>query len=211
MRSPQLNPDDLARALGVADPRLRPSEDLACALRTLESFDARDEQQAEFKRRMLAFIARHPGDAHRRTTLEGHLTASALIVDEDFTRALLTHHRKLGKWLQLGGHCDGDANLAHVALRECVEESGIEGLRIRVEPIDLDIHPIPARPGEPEHLHYDTRFVVVAPRGARFAVSEESHALEWIAPGDLGRCTTDESVRRLYERVFGRVFGALER
>ncbi len=183
--------------------QIRADGDLACAQRTLERFDARDEKQAEFKSRMLEFIARHPADAHRRTTLEGHLTASALIVDEDFTRALLTHHRKLGKWLQLGGHCDGDANLAHVALRECLEESGIEELRIRVEPIDLDIHPIPARPGEPEHLHYDTRFVVVAPRGARFAVSEESHALEWIAPADLGRCTTDDSVRRLFERVFG--------
>jgi 8-oxo-dGTP pyrophosphatase MutT (NUDIX family) len=207
VRSPQLNPDDLARALGVEDPRLRPSEDLACARRTLESFDARDEQQADFKRRMLELIARHPTGAHRRTTLEGHLTASALIVDEDVSRALLTHHRKLGKWLQLGGHCDGDANLAHVALRECLEESGIEELRICPTPIDLDIHTIPARPGEPEHLHYDARFVVVAPRGAHFAVSEESHALEWIAPADLGRYTTDDSVRRLYEQVFGPKFG----
>jgi 8-oxo-dGTP pyrophosphatase MutT (NUDIX family) len=136
--------------------------------------------------------------------LEGHLTASALVVDAAGERALLTHHKKLGRWLQLGGHCDGDANLAAVALRECEEESGIAGLRVLPEPIDLDIHPIPARPGEPVHLHYDTRFVVVAPPGAREVVGDESHALRWFETRELASIATDESVRRLFELVFAR-------
>ncbi|MCC7013977.1 MAG: NUDIX hydrolase [Planctomycetes bacterium] len=152
---------------------------------------------------MLDLIARHPLDAHRRTLLEGHLTASALVVDSERKRALLTHHKKLGRWLQLGGHCDGDANLAHVALRECVEESGIADLVVLPAPIDLDIHTIPGRKDEPEHLHYDTRFLVVAPAGATPQVSDESHALAWVAPDELARLSTDASVQRLFRIVFG--------
>lgn len=192
-----------SRLVRLNDSVLASSEALAVAASTLQQFEARGEQQASFKRRMLDFLERRPLDAHKRTTLEGHLTASALIVDEDLSRALLTHHRKLGKWLQMGGHCDGDAKLAHVALRECIEESGITDLAVLPTPIDLDIHPIPARTGEPEHLHYDTRFVVVAPRGAQFVASEESHALAWVAPSELERYSTDDSVRRLFELVFG--------
>lgn len=183
------------------DPLLAPSSDLSHARRTLSAFEPRDEMQREFRERMLALIERHPRDAHRRTTLEGHLTASALTVDSTFSCALLTHHRKLGKWLQMGGHCDGDANLAGVALRECIEESGIADLAVLPTPFDLDIHPIPARPGEPEHLHYDTRFVVLAPPGAQFTVSDESHALAWVRPDELERYSVDDSVRRLFELV----------
>ena len=157
---------------------------------------------------MLDLIARHPGDAHRRELAEGHLTASALVLDAARERVLLTHHRKLGRWLQLGGHCDGDPDLVRVALTEATEESGIEGLRIDPVPIDLDIHTIPARPArgnrpaEPEHLHYDTRFVVTAPPGAVEVASEESLSLGWFAPGDLARIDLDDSVRRLFNLVF---------
>src|SRR5262245_64485460 len=119
---------------------------------------------------MLAFVDEHPLDAHRRTLLVGHLTASAIVLDPRRQRVLLTLHKKPGRWLQLGGHCDGDANLPGSALRECREESGIAGLAINPEPIDLDCHRIPTRPGEPEHWHLDTRFLVRAPEGARTRV-----------------------------------------
>jgi 8-oxo-dGTP pyrophosphatase MutT (NUDIX family) len=138
-----------------------------------------------------------------RTRLEGHLTASALVVDHERTCALLTHHKKLGRWLQLGGHCDGDANLVHVALREALEESGIEGLSIEDVPIDVDVHVIPRRGEEPEHLHLDTRFVVFAPEGARAVLSEESNELRWVRPGEIDRIETDASVRRLFGAIFG--------
>jgi 8-oxo-dGTP pyrophosphatase MutT (NUDIX family) len=194
---------DLSTAAKLGDPWLEPTDDLARAYHLLDHYEPGDAAQAEFQRRMLDLIERHPNDAHRRALLEGHLTASALIVDADCERVLLTHHKKLGKWLQLGGHCDGDANLAHVALRECFEESGIDGLTIVPAPIDLDIHVIPARKGEPEHLHYDTRFLVVAPPGARAVVSDESHELRWVTPGELAALATDDSVRRLVRIVFG--------
>lgn len=187
------------------DRRLAMSDDLALARRTLERFVPRDSAQAAERERMLAFVDAHPSDAHQRSLLVGHLTASALLVDRSRGAALLTHHRKLDRWLQLGGHCDGDANLAGVALRECVEESGIAELSIDPEPLDLDVHTIPARPGEPEHLHLDTRFVVFAPQGARAVVSNESHALRWVAPRELAELglATDASVRRLFSLVFG--------
>lgn len=163
---------------------------------------ARVAEQRTTQQRMLAFVDAHPSDAHLRTQLAGHLTASALVVDHAGERVLLTHHRKLRRWLQLGGHCDGDANLPGVALRECLEESGIEGLVIDPTPIDLDVHTIPARPNEPEHLHLDTRFVVHAPRGAVERISAESIELRWFTPQELDTIETDDSMRRLFACVF---------
>jgi 8-oxo-dGTP pyrophosphatase MutT (NUDIX family) len=182
---------------------LRSDPDLRVARRRLCEWDPPDAEQAATRDRIVAWIDAHPHDAHLRTCPAGHLTASALVVDADRARGLLTHHKKLGRWLQLGGHCDGDANLAHVALREAVEESGIADLVVDPWPIDVDVHVIPARKGEPEHLHLDTRFVIVAPPGARIVLSEESHALRWVAPQDLNALATDESVGRLFNRVFG--------
>jgi len=179
-------------------------DDTAATRALLAAWSAPDAEQARERDRIVAWIDRYPADAHRRERLEGHLTASALVVDPARGKALLTHHKKLGRWLQLGGHCDGDANLARSALREAIEESGIADLRIDPTPIDVDVHTIPARGAEPEHLHLDTRFLVLAPEGAREAVGEESLALRWFAPDQLGSIPTDESVRRLFRRVFRR-------
>jgi 8-oxo-dGTP pyrophosphatase MutT (NUDIX family) len=172
--------------------------DLACARALLSSWTPPSADQARVRDEMLAFIDAHPSDAHQRTCLEGHLTASALVLDASGERALLTFHKKLGRWLQLGGHCDGDANLAGAALREAREESGIDELAIDPVPVDLDIHAIPARPGEPRHLHLDTRFFVWARSGARERMSEESIDLRWFGATELERLDTDDSVRRLF-------------
>jgi ADP-ribose pyrophosphatase YjhB (NUDIX family) len=187
----------------AGDPRLAPDPDLARARALLEAHLPRDAHQARERARMLAFVDAHPRDAHRREQAAGHLTAAALLVDAAGERALLTLHRKLGRWLQLGGHCDGDANLAGAAWREASEESGIAGIALVLQPIDLDVHPIPARPGEPEHLHLDVRFLAVAPPGCVETVSSESHALGWFSPAELERIEVDASVRRLFELVFG--------
>ncbi len=169
----------------------------------LQSYEATDEPQREARERMLAFTAEHSSDGHRRTCLEGHLTASSLLVDAAGERALLTLHRKLGRWLQLGGHCDGDANLPGVALREAIEESGVGEVEIELAPIDLDIHAIPARPGEPRHLHLDTRFLCRAGEGALPRASDESIELRWFAEHELDSVDVDESVRRLFRIAFG--------
>lgn len=191
-----------ARCWSAGDGRLDPAPDLALARTTVAGYRAEDEAQARERDRILEFIDRHP-DALHRSCLTGHLTASSLILDARGERALLTHHRKLRRWLQLGGHCDGDANLAGVAWREATEESGIGGLSIDPRPVDLDVHPIPARPGEPRHLHLDVRFIVHAPDGATESASEESLELGWFRPGELSAIDTDDSVHRLFRIAFG--------
>jgi 8-oxo-dGTP pyrophosphatase MutT (NUDIX family) len=189
------------RWLAAGAPGLAPVDDLAVARTTIERYRPRDEAQAREREFILAWIDAHP-DALLRSCLAGHLTSSALVLDDAGERALLTLHRKLGRWLQLGGHCDGDANLAGSALRECVEESGIDALAIDPEPVDLDCHRIPARPGEPEHWHLDARFLVRAPRGARERPSSESEALRWFTPAELETIASDDSVRRLFRLAF---------
>jgi hypothetical protein len=118
-------------------------------------------------------------DPFRRERLAGHFTASAWLVDRSGARVLLTHHRKLDRWLQLGGHADGVRDFARVALAEAEEESGLSGLVVEPGIFDLDAHDIPEHKGVPAHVHYDVRFVVRAGENEDFVVSDESHALAW--------------------------------
>jgi len=184
------------------DPRLAERGDLARARAIVAAYRPADPAQGHERERILAFIDRHE-DALHRECLEGHLTASAIVLDSRGERALLTHHKKLRRWLQLGGHVDGDGNLPAGAWREATEESGIAGIAIDPRPVDLDVHPIPARGSEPEHLHLDVRFIAFAPAGANEVASEESIALGWFSPAELGGVETDESVRRLFRVAFG--------
>ncbi len=128
--------------------------------------------------RFLALMNAHP-DALDRRCRPGHLTGSALVLDATGTETLLLLHTKLGRWLQPGGHADGDGNLARVALREATEETGIPGLRIHPTPVQLDIHRV-APPTEDAHLHYDVRFLVLAPADAQPQPNHESQALRWV-------------------------------
>ena len=134
----------------------------------------------------------------RRERLAGHFTGSAWLVSADDRRVLLTHHRKLDIWVQLGGHADGDTDLASVALKEAEEESGLTGLRVEPELFDIDRHWIPERGDVPGHYHYDARFVVRAGGNEVFVVSEESHALAWREIDAIARSTdADPSLQRM--------------
>lgn len=126
----------------------------------------------------LGFLAARP-DATRRRCAPGHITASALVLSADRREVLLTLHPRLGRWVQLGGHCERtDTTTAGAALREATEESGIAGLRIDPVPVHLDIHPVTCSLGLPTR-HFDVRFRVLAPAGARPVISDESDDLRF--------------------------------
>jgi 8-oxo-dGTP pyrophosphatase MutT (NUDIX family) len=158
-------------------------DDLASALDQVRSADLDHPATEAARVRLLEFCSRHP-DALHRTCLSGHLTGSAVVVDAAGRQTLLLHHAKLDRWLQPGGHADGDGNLASVALREATEETGIGGLRVVAPAIDIDIHSIPERGDEPEHVHLDVRFVVVAPPGAAVDHNHEALAARWVTLDD---------------------------
>ncbi|MDH5834196.1 NUDIX hydrolase [Luteimonas kalidii] len=151
-----------------------------------------------------AALLRDPEDPFLRTRLAGHFTASAWLVDRSRTRVLLTHHRKLGLWLQPGGHADGDRDLRQVALREAEEESGLAGLSADPAIFDLDRHWIPDHRDVPGHWHYDVRYVVHAGEDERYVVSAESIALAW---RDIREVRDDDradaSLRRMADRWLG--------
>lgn len=172
---------------------------LASFRAALQRFSASPDE-ASAPATFLAFLDSSP-DVFRREHVVGHFTGSAWLVSGDGERVLLTHHRKLGRWLQLGGHADGDRDLARVALREAEEESGLGELVVEPEIFDLDRHWIPSRDSEAGHWHYDVRFVVRATGDEAFAVSEESLALAWKPIGELlADPITDASLRRMAKR-----------
>lgn len=149
-----------------------------------------------------------PDGPFMRTRLAAHFTGSAWLVDRGGTRVLLTHHRKLGRWLQLGGHADGDPDLARVALREAQEESGLRGLTVEEEVFDLDRHWIPDRGDVPGHWHYDVRHVVRAGEDETFVVSAESLDLAWCPIASIVQDdAADPSLRRMARKWLQRSGG----
>lgn len=143
-------------------------------------------------------------DCSSRATLTGHVTASAWILSPDGKSALLTHHKKLNRWLQLGGHTeDDDDSIQAAAAREAREESGIADLQlVSTALFDVDVHPIPARGSEPAHYHYDLRFLFQA-QHVDFNVSEESHDLAWVALTTLAAEDGNVSVARMARKSLG--------
>ena len=140
--------------------------------------------------------------AFSRERREGHLTASAWVLDPPRRRVLLVHHRKLGKWLQPGGHADGDPDLLRVARREVLEETSVEttapeGPRL----FDLDVHPIPLHGETPAHEHFDVRFLLVATASTEPVGNDETHEARWVPLEDLEGFTGEESMLRMRDKA----------
>ena len=167
--------------------------------------DAKEASDVAFVR---SFLAAHPDDAHLRTQLAGHLTGSGFVLDPARARLLLLHHVRLDRWLQPGGHGEGEVAPRAIALREIEEETGLRAEDLSPFPdesiLDVDVHPIPANPkkGEPAHVHLDLRYGFIAREGSQPRISEESHALRWVALDELFAMEgTDESVRRAASKL----------
>lgn len=156
----------------------------ADALAVLAGWHPPHPQAGAARDRTLALLRAGPV-AMTRAHRPGHVTASVLVVDQAAGRVLLCLHARFGRWMQLGGHCEpADRSLADAARREAVEESGISGLVLHPDPIDVDIHPVPSCQGG-ETVHHDVRYAAVAPPGAVTRVSAESRALGWFLPDAL--------------------------
>ena len=150
---------------------------------------------------MIGFVENHD-DCLLRSCRPGHLTGSAWIVSPDRRRTLLTHHHKLDKWLQLGGHADGDGDLLAVALREAREESGLGSVvALSAAVFDVDRHWIPPRQTDAGHFHYDLRFIFSADPDEPLLVSSESKDLAWVDLAGVAALNPEESIARMVRKT----------
>ncbi len=173
----------------------------------LASYRPADETENAALDSIRAFLG-HCGAQNKnpfcRTTLEGHVTAGAWIIDPDAETCVLVHHRKLDMWVQPGGHCDGDPDVAGAALREAREETGLKSLHLQDGIFDVDAHNIPERGKEPAHIHYDIRFLVYGDARETPFISHESRDARWIALDRVSALTGEESVLRMVRKTQGR-------
>jgi 8-oxo-dGTP pyrophosphatase MutT (NUDIX family) len=173
-------------------------------LRQLEAHEPFDPTERRMLEQLHGFVHDHE-ECFSPVFPIGHITGGAWILDASRRRVLLTHHRKLGKWLQLGGHADGELDALAVARREAYEESGLTSIRVLTERIfDVDVHRIPARGNQPEHFHYDIRYLMEAEDTEPLLVSSESKALVWVELTSIRSYTNEESVLRMAARTFQR-------
>lgn len=148
-----------------------------------------------------------------RTNIHGHVTGSALVTNPTLTRVLLTHHKKLGMWLQLGGHADGNPHIEDVAMTEACEESGLTRLKflqfehvfgLEIDgalPFDLDYHVIPQSEKDESHVHYDIRYIIVGDDSEAHVVSDESLDVKWFGLEEAGLVTREVSMHRQFEKL----------
>lgn len=179
-------------------------------LAALHDYQTRWPAEADTVERFRVLAEDWPASLERTTIHPGHFTASAWVATPDGAAVLLTHHKKLDKWLQMGGHADGESDLPAVAVREAYEESGAENLRpallgdAGIAPewriFDLDIHDIPRFNTTPPHQHFDVRFAYCAPGQFDPVISHESHDLQWVPLAELHRYTRERSMTRMADK-----------
>lgn len=153
-------------------------------------------EEAAFIPKFLDLLA-HPR-AYYRDHLAGHITASAWIIDNNADNVLLLHHKKLDRWLQPGGHADGDEDVFRVARKEVTEETGLQRFTVHPGIFDIDIHAIPGRPDFPQHYHYDIRILLQVNRNSLVLANNESFAVKWFSMNDIKNVTAgSDSILRM--------------
>lgn len=170
--------------------------------RELSTYRAYTKEEEVFQLHLLNLLEQEK-DCFYRRLLHGHITGSAWIISPGGEKVLLLHHRKLDKWLQPGGHADGEENVASVAEREAREETGLRSIRLlRPEFFDLDVHRIPARKQEPEHLHYDIRYLFTALPEEPLQQNSESKGLAWVPLEEVASFTAhNTSISRMVDKT----------
>ena len=171
-------------------------------LKEVRQYSSENPEELAFKKRFIALISDHP-HCFDRTLKHAHITGSAWVVDKSFEYALMTHHARLDKWLQLGGHADGEADIKAVSLRELKEESGLKQIQPLGSSIfDLDIHQIPACGSEKAHEHFDIRYFFTADRKEPICKNHESKEIAWVRLEKLDELTSgNRSILRMVEKT----------
>ncbi|MGE0931085.1 NUDIX hydrolase [Peijinzhouia sedimentorum] len=168
---------------------------------SLSLYQPINDQEANYKTQMLELFSEGK-IAFERTRKAGHFTASAWVLDPSSQKALLVLHSKIEKWLQPGGHADGNQNLQEVATKELAEETGITSIETLKSTIfDLDVHTIPEHKGIPAHLHYDMRFIFRGNSQARMQINHESKDIQWVPLDEIPELVSkDPSICRMVEK-----------
>lgn len=165
-------------------------------LSLLNEYVPADEFEWAMWLKTIAFVEAHPACFDRSLSV-GHVTASAWVVSCDRDRVLLMHHRKLNRWFQPGGHCDGDPDVLTVALKEVWEETGMEAIPLGSSIFDIDVHSIPANRREPGHYHYDIRFLLEADPDQKMEHNTEAREVRWVPLGEVALYNASESILRM--------------
>ncbi len=176
-------------------------------LSSLQIYAASYPQERAEVQRFIELVHSEPR-CFERDCWRGHITGSAWVVNAAGSHALLTHHRKLQMWLQLGGHSDGDEDTPEVALREAREESGLQVRLLSPDIFDVDVHPIPARKFDPEHYHFDIRYAMQVIGSEDFVVSSESMDLAWVPLDALTDYTRENTMLRMRDKFQRRFVGS---
>jgi 8-oxo-dGTP pyrophosphatase MutT (NUDIX family) len=166
----------------------------------LNDYVAFNSHEEEMKNRFLTFI-RDYEDCFKRELLIGHITASCWVMNQNKDEVLLIHHVKLDKWLQPGGHADGDENVYRVAKKELEEETGLIPIIENETIFDLDIHTIPERKGIPTHEHFDIRFLFVVNNSAELVQNHETKGMKWLKLNEISNYNAEESILRMRDKV----------
>jgi 8-oxo-dGTP pyrophosphatase MutT (NUDIX family) len=176
--------------------------DRSSFLAHLDAYAPFDANEVEMRDRMRIFVAENES-CFDRDFAPGHITASCWIVNAHRSQALLTWHKRLNRWLQMGGHLESDdRSLLEAALREAREESGLQAIRpLAAALFDLDVHIIPERKSEPAHWHYDVRFLLEADPSEPLVVSVESRDVAWVPLAGIATLNTDASIQRMIAKT----------
>ncbi|WP_254562638.1 NUDIX hydrolase [Dyadobacter diqingensis] len=170
-------------------------------LSLLEAYVPADALETEMYLKTKKFVNDNP-DCFERTLQIGHVTASGWVVSEDRSQVLLMHHRKLDRWFQPGGHCDGDADVIHVASKEVEEETGVRNFKLAQDGIfDVDVHLIPANSKDPAHYHYDIRLLFEANPEDELVINIESKDVRWIPMQEVKLHNDSESLMRMVRKM----------
>eukprot|EP01041_Mallomonas_annulata_P013087 gene13087-27624_t len=167
----------------------------------LENHSPIDENELKMRNGTIEFVKTNEG-CFKRELLIGHVTGSAWIVNYARTHVLMMHHRKLNRWFQPGGHCDGEPDVLNVALKEAYEETGLKNFKVvDGEVYDVDVHQIPERKDIPAHYHYDVRFLIEADMNEQLIITEESNDLSWVSLEKIAEHNDSESIMRMVRKI----------